>query len=54
VIELTPDSVVHTSLVEIDVLMNGTDKQTMRVYATTALVRRDGAWKAALFQITPA
>lgn len=26
----------------------------MRVYATTALVRRDGAWKAALFQITPA
>jgi len=54
VIELTPDSVVNTSLVEIDVLMNGTDKQTMRVYATTALVRRDGVWKAALFQITPA
>ncbi|MFG3441727.1 nuclear transport factor 2 family protein [Nonomuraea sp. NPDC047897] len=54
VVMLTDDSAVHNSTVEIDVLMNGTTKQTMRVYATTALVRRDGAWKAALFQITPA
>ncbi|WP_113702973.1 nuclear transport factor 2 family protein [Nonomuraea lactucae] len=54
VIMLTGDSAVHTSTVEIDVLMNGTVKQTMRVYATTALVRREGEWRAAVFQITPA
>ncbi|MBG0827341.1 nuclear transport factor 2 family protein [Planomonospora sp. ID67723] len=54
VVALGEDGAVHTSTVEIDVLMNGTEKQTMRVFATTAFVRRDGEWKAALFQITPA
>lgn len=54
VIMLTPDSAVHTVTVEIDVLVNGSDKQTMRMFATTALVRRDGEWRAALFQVTPA
>ncbi|MEU8380258.1 nuclear transport factor 2 family protein [Streptosporangium sp. NPDC048865] len=45
---------VHTATVEIDVLVDGTDKRTMKVFATTALTRRDGEWKAALFQISPA
>ncbi|MGW0062548.1 YybH family protein [Streptosporangium sandarakinum] len=55
VITLDSGSVVHTSRVEIDMLVNGTDPQTMAVFATTALTRgSDGAWKAALFQITPA
>ncbi|MBB2914518.1 hypothetical protein FHS43_005830 [Streptosporangium becharense] len=51
---LGADGALHTSTVEIDVLMNGVDKQTMRVFATTVLVRRDGEWKAVLFQVTPA
>lgn len=54
VIRLSDESVLHTSTVEIDLLINGTDKQTMRVYATTTLVRRGDEWKAAAFQITPA
>ncbi|MFF0309123.1 YybH family protein [Streptosporangium sp. NPDC004379] len=55
VITLGPGSAVHTSRVEIDMLVNGTDPQTMTVFATTALTRSaDGAWRAALFQITPA
>lgn len=53
IVRLTDDSLVHTSKVEIDVLVNGQEKRTMRYYATTALVRRHGEWKAALFQITP-
>ncbi|NUW38136.1 nuclear transport factor 2 family protein [Nonomuraea sp. SMC257] len=54
VIMLTEDSAIHTSTVEIDMLVGGTTERTMRVYATTSLVRRDGEWKAAHFQITPA
>ncbi|GAA2879600.1 hypothetical protein GCM10010517_41970 [Streptosporangium fragile] len=54
VTRLGEDSAVHTSTVEIDVLVNGVDKQTMRLFATTVLVRRDGEWRAALFQVTPA
>ncbi|WP_440070231.1 nuclear transport factor 2 family protein [Streptosporangium sp. OZ121] len=51
---LNDGGATHTATVEIDVLVNGTDKQTMRIFATTVLTRRDGEWKAALFQITPA
>ncbi|MEV4897323.1 nuclear transport factor 2 family protein [Nonomuraea sp. NPDC055795] len=54
VVRLTEDSLVHISLVEIDVLVNGTEKQTVRYQATTTLVRQDGEWKAAVFQVTPA
>ncbi|MFI6901089.1 nuclear transport factor 2 family protein [Nonomuraea sp. NPDC050394] len=54
VVPLTEDSLVHISLVEIDVLVNGTEKQTVRYHATTTLVRQDGEWKAAVFQVTPA
>lgn len=54
VIVLGDGSATHTATVEIDVLVGGTDKQTMRVFATTALTRHDGEWKAALFQISPA
>ncbi|MFI6298874.1 nuclear transport factor 2 family protein [Nonomuraea sp. NPDC050790] len=54
VVRLTEDSLVHTSLVEIDVLMNDTDLRTVRYHATTTLVRQDGEWKAAVFQVTPA
>ncbi|MFI6500908.1 nuclear transport factor 2 family protein [Nonomuraea typhae] len=54
IVRLTDDSLVHTSLVEIDVLVGGADKQTVRYHATTTMVRRDGAWKARVFQITPA
>ncbi|MBN6056346.1 nuclear transport factor 2 family protein, partial [Nonomuraea sp. RK-328] len=54
VVMLTDDSAIHTSTVEIDMLVDGTTERTMRVYATTALVRRDGEWRAAHFQISPA
>jgi len=54
VIVLSDGSAAHTVTVEIDVLVGGTDKQTMRVFATTVLIRRDGEWRAALFQISPA
>ncbi|MGJ6968492.1 YybH family protein [Streptosporangium sp. G11] len=54
VIVLGDGSAAHTATVEIDVLVNGTDKQTLKVFATTVLTRRDGEWKAALFQISPA
>jgi ketosteroid isomerase-like protein len=52
VVRLTDDSVVHTAKVEVDALIDGTTLKTMNMYATTALVRRDGEWKAAVFQIT--
>ncbi|WP_283135757.1 nuclear transport factor 2 family protein [Rhizohabitans arisaemae] len=51
---LTDESAVHTSTVEIDVLVNGTDKQTVRLFASSVLVKRDGEWKCALFQVSPA
>ncbi|GAA0954135.1 nuclear transport factor 2 family protein [Nonomuraea longicatena] len=51
VVRLTDDSVVHTAKVEIDMITDG-ETRTMRVYATTALVRLDGEWKAAHFQVT--
>ncbi|MFE3450632.1 nuclear transport factor 2 family protein [Nonomuraea sp. NPDC059194] len=54
VIMLGDGGAIHTSTVEIDLLYNGEHKQTMHIFATTALTRRDGRWKAALFQITPA
>ncbi|RJL30497.1 YybH family protein [Bailinhaonella thermotolerans] len=54
VVWLDENNAVHSSRVEIDVLIGGTDEQTMRVYATSALTRRDGEWKCAVFQITPA
>ncbi|MFD9939550.1 nuclear transport factor 2 family protein [Nonomuraea sp. NPDC059023] len=54
VVRLTEDSLVHISLVEIDVLLNGTEKQTVLYHAATTLVRQDGEWKAAVFQVTPA
>lgn len=49
VLRLTDDAVLHTSTVEIDSPRGG----TMRVLATTSFVRRNGEWKASLFQITP-
>lgn len=51
VIRLTDDTVIHTSTVEID--SAGPPPRTTRMLATTVMVRRDGQWKASLFQVTP-
>ncbi|WP_030451571.1 nuclear transport factor 2 family protein [Herbidospora cretacea] len=49
VVRLSDTSVVHTARVEID-----SARGTMVVYATTTMVLdSSGAWRAAVFQITP-
>ncbi|NUT39608.1 MAG: nuclear transport factor 2 family protein [Thermoactinospora sp.] len=53
IVKLTDDSLVHSSTVEIDVQAEGAGPMTMRLYATTVLVRREGEWKAAFFQVSP-